>query len=113
MLAVVANAALPVALRNHMICGEESATLQKSVPRARRLTTYTIEKMFFSVNKFQKCVILVIVTRKKSINNPCHSGSFFRIPSSHVNLNWHILLQANPGSYGNQFFWCKRGSELL
>ncbi len=38
------------------------------------------------------------------VNNPCHSGSFFRILSSHVNLNWYILLQANPGSYGNQVF---------
>ncbi len=47
------------------------------------------------------------------INNPCHSAPFFRIPSSYVNLNWHILLQANPGSYGNQVFWCKRGSEVL
>ncbi len=40
----------------------------------------------------------------KSVNNPCHSGSLFRIRSSHVNLNWFILLQANLRSYGNHFF---------
>ncbi len=41
---------------------------------------------------------------KTSANNPCHSGPFFRIRSSHVNLNWLILLQANPRPYGNQAF---------
>ncbi len=28
------------------------------------------------------------------VNNPCHSVPFFRIRSTHVNLNWLILLQA-------------------
>ncbi len=48
---------------------------------------------------------LIHCRAKNSVNNPCHIGSFFRIHSSHVNLNWHILLQANPGPYGNQFFY--------
>ncbi len=43
-----------------------------------------------------------------SVNNPCHSGSLFRIRSSHVNLNWLILLQVNPRPYGNQVF-CVNG----
>ncbi len=37
------------------------------------------------------------------VNNPCHSGSFFRILSSHVNLNWLILLQANLRPCGKFF----------
>ncbi len=43
---------------------------------------------------------------ENSVNNPCHSGSFFPIRSLHVNLNWLILLQANPRLYGNQVFFC-------
>ncbi len=38
------------------------------------------------------------------VKNPCHSAPFFRIRSSHVNLNWLTLLQANPRPYGNRFF---------
>ncbi len=41
---------------------------------------------------------------KNSVNNPCYSGSLFRIRPSHVNLNWIILSQANPRPYGNQVF---------
>ncbi len=40
---------------------------------------------------------------KNPVNNPCYSGPFFRIRSSHVNLNWLILLQANPRPYGKFF----------
>ncbi len=96
----------PVILRNHMICGEESATLQKSAPRARRLTS--LENVF-QLTSLKKCVILFIAARKKSANNPCHSGSFFRIRSSHVNLNWLILLQANLTPTEIEFFFVVNG----
>ncbi len=46
---------------------------------------------------------------KNSVYNSFHSGSFFRIRSSHVNLNWLILLQANPRPYGNQVFFGANG----
>ncbi len=38
-------------------------------------------------------------------NNTCPSGAIFRIRSSHVNLNWLILLQANLRPYGSQVFF--------
>ncbi len=41
---------------------------------------------------------------KTSTSNPCHSGSFFKNRSSHVNLNWLILLPANLRPYGDHFF---------
>ncbi len=42
---------------------------------------------------------------KNFANNPCQSGS------SHVNLNWLILLQANLRPYGNHFFSVNVGSN--
>ncbi len=45
---------------------------------------------------------IIYYREKNSATNPCHSGSFFRTRSSHVNLNWLTLLQANLRPYGNQ-----------
>ncbi len=43
----------PINLRYYMICGKESATLQKSAPRARRLVGYTIKKTFFQLKSLK------------------------------------------------------------
>ncbi len=65
-------------------------------PCARRWTSNII-KNFFQLRSLQN--ILFIEREKNSVNNPYYSGSFFRICSSHVNLNWLVLLQANLGPF--------------
>ncbi len=60
-------------------------------------------KCFFQLKSLKDCDI-IYYGEKNFANNPCHSGSFFRIRSSHLNLNRLILLPANRKHYGNHFF---------
>ncbi len=52
----------PINSRYHTICVKESAILQRSASRTRRLASYT--RRWFSVKKFKKYVILFISARK-------------------------------------------------
>ncbi len=45
-----------------------------------------------------------LLSGENSTYNPRHSKAIFLFRSSHVNLNWLILLQANLRPYGSQVF---------
>ncbi len=47
-------------------------------------------------------MILFIIARKIPLTILVTVGHFFRIRSSHMNLNWLIQLQANLRPYGNE-----------
>ncbi len=70
-------------------------------------------KLHYKENVFQlkslKICYIIYYRGKNSANNPCNNESFFRIRSSHVNLNWPILLQVNLRPYGNHDFFGVNG----
>ncbi len=104
VLAAVANAPNNFALPYDL-------WVRKCNPTEKVPTHKIFSKLHYKENGFQLKSDIIYCREKNPVYNPCHSGSFFRIRSPHVNLNWLILLQVNLRPYGNQVFWCKQGSS--